>query len=38
MDPMAFGVNVKNSMAPFRRVTSIHTKTAEDVKEKLSHK
>ena len=32
MDPMAFGVNIKNSTAPFRGVTSIHTKTADDIK------
>jgi hypothetical protein len=38
MDPMAFGVNIKNSLAPFRGVTSIHTKSADGIKKRLSHK
>ena len=37
MDPMAFGVNIKNSLAPFRGVTSIHTKTAGDIKKTDCH-
>jgi len=37
MDSMAFGVNIKNSLAPFRGVTSIHTKTARDIKKTDCH-
>jgi hypothetical protein len=34
---MAFGVYIEDNMAPFR-VTFIHTKTADDIKNELSHR
>lgn len=38
MDTMAFGVDIKDSMAPFPGVTSIHTKTADSIKNEPSHR
>jgi hypothetical protein len=38
MDTMAFGVDIEDNMAPFRGVTFIHTKTADDIKNELRHR